>query len=197
MAGHLLYFSHLFSLLILLFLNVGYVYQLQDDQKINTALVLGAGVSDNGAMSPFLKDRADAALYLYNQNQIQNILVSGDNSRSSYDEVEPVKDYLLSQGVFSGDIYLDYAGFDTYDSVYRARHIFGQDELVIISQKYHVPRAVTLARGLGIQAYGYPSKTYDGTPHNKLREIVARVKILLDFTIFHKPTLLGEPIVIE
>ncbi|MCI5051373.1 MAG: YdcF family protein [Candidatus Pacebacteria bacterium] len=173
------------------------IYTLRKNQNINTALVLGAGVLDDGSMSPYLEDRVNAAIALYDNEQIENILVSGDNSRNTYNEVEPVKDYLLRQGVFSGDIYLDHAGFDTYDSLYRAKHIFGQEEIVIISQDYHIPRAVMIGRMLGIKTYGYPSEEYNGTIKYRIREIAARVKIIYDFIFLNDPEFRGEKIEIE
>ena len=181
----------------ILVVSIGYFYQFEDQNPVSTALVLGAGVLSDGSMSDYLRDRVDAAIILYDNDQVENILVSGDNSRFDYDEVEPVKEYLLDKGVFSGDIYLDHAGFDTYDSLYRAKHVFGQDRLVVISQGYHVPRAVTIGRMLGIQAYGYASPQYHGTIKYRLREIASRVKILYDFVFLNEPRFEGDPIEIK
>lgn len=184
----------LWNAIVLVFAEI---FTFSEDQKIETALILGAGVDSQGEMSDYLKDRVDAAIYLYNNNNIENILVSGDNSRKNYNEVEPVKKYLLDKEVFSGDIYLDHAGFDTYDSLYRAKYIFEQEELVVISQKYHVPRAVVIGRMLGIKTYGFASLKYEGTPKYRLREIVGRVKILYDFIFLNEPTFGGDRITIE
>lgn len=173
------------------------IFTFSEDQKIKTALILGAGVDSQGEMSDYLRDRVDAAIYLYKNNNIENILVSGDNSRKNYNEVEPVKKYLLDKEVFSGDIYLDHAGFDTYDSLYRAKYIFGQEELVVISQNYHVPRAVVIGRMLGIKTYGFASSKYEGTVKYRLREILGRVKILYDFIFLNEPTFGGDRITIE
>ncbi len=103
------------------------------------ALLLGARVYADGRLSDILKDRANTALDLYNNGQVERILVSGDHGQTTYDEVNALRDYLLEAGVAPEDLFLDHAGFDTYDSVYRARHIFQAGSLLIVTQNFHLP----------------------------------------------------------
>lgn len=163
------------------------------DKRI--VLVLGARVSGDN-MSDMLSDRASTALDLYNANKAEKILVSGDHSQKYYDEVAPVKDYLLENGVKEEDIFLDYAGLDTYDSVYRAREIYGVRSMLIVSQDFHLPRALYIARSLGFEAYGVSADkhSYKGIEKNRLREIPADIKAFLDVSFHIKPKFLGEPI---
>ncbi|MDD5146670.1 MAG: ElyC/SanA/YdcF family protein [Candidatus Pacebacteria bacterium] len=166
---------------------------------IKVALVLGASVWNNQVMSDMLKDRADTALDLYRQGKIQKILVSGDNRRPDYNEVIVVKNYLLEQGVPQADIFLDYAGFDTYDSLYRARDIFKVYSLVITTQSFHLPRAIYIAKNLGLEAFGLSADRhiYRNIEFNKFREKFANIKAFLDIKLHAKPKFLGEPIPIS
>lgn len=118
------------------------------------ALVLGAGLTAAGTPTPFLAARLDAAVHLYRSGSVTVILVSGDNRTHSYDEPTAMADYLVAHGVPAGDIVRDFAGRDTYDSCSRAKRIFGIDRLVLVSQGYHLPRAVATCRGLGVDATG-------------------------------------------
>lgn len=160
-------------------------------------MILGASVTSRGVLSPALQDRVDHALVLYEQGIIENFLVSGDNGTRQYDEVSPVRLYLLDQGVPEDDIYLDYAGFDTYDSMYRARDIFGVTDMVIVTQQFHLYRAVYLARALGINAQGYPADALTLGRENNTREIAARVKSFFELLFDTKPTYLGESVEIK
>src|SRR5262252_6459387 len=118
------------------------------------ALVLGAGLNGNGSVSWFLRDRLDGAIKLYRMGKVDGLLLSGDNHVTSYDEPAAMKAYALARGVPAGAITLDYAGFDTYDSCYRAHAIFGVASAEVVTQAYHAPRAVYLCRAAGIDADG-------------------------------------------
>lgn len=160
------------------------------------ALVLGARVWSNGQMSDIFKDRVDVAIKLYRAHSVKKILVSGDNGRKDYDEVGSAKIYLLEQGIPEEDIFLDHAGFDTYDSMYRARDIFEAESLAVITQTFHLPRALYTAGALGISSCGVPADlhSYGGAARRNFREIFADVKAWLDVTVHSKPKFLGEKI---
>lgn len=161
-----------------------------------TALVLGARVWDNGEMSGIFKDRVDTALELYRNNKVEKILVSGDHGQEDYDEVNTAKDYLLKNNVKSEDIFLDHAGFDTYDSLYRAKEIFKAESLVVVTQNFHLPRALYIAKKLEINACGVSSDLhrYSGENSRNRREFLAKVKAWLDIKLKSKPKYLGEEI---
>jgi vancomycin permeability regulator SanA len=118
------------------------------------ALVFGAGVV-RGWPTPALAQRIRGAADLYHQGQVEKLLMTGDNSRVEYDEVSAMRLYAIELGVPAEDITLDYAGFSTYESCYRARDIFGVQEAVLVTQHYHLPRAVYTCRQLGVDAVGY------------------------------------------
>jgi len=158
------------------------------------ALVYNSG-SGGGSPSLTLRDRLDHGYELYALRKAKKILVSGDHGRKDYDEVNVMKDYLLEKGVPREDIFMDHAGFNTYDSMYRAKEIFGVESLLICTQDFHIARAVYLARSMGIDAYGYPCGDRGiNTRSNKLRESLARVKAVLDTAVKRKPKYLGGAI---
>ncbi|MCL2775199.1 MAG: YdcF family protein [Oscillospiraceae bacterium] len=165
----------------------------------DAVMVLGALVySKSGEPSPTLKDRLDYGYELYSQGKAKKILVSGDHGRKDYDEVNVMKDYLMEKGVPREDIFMDHAGFNTYDSMYRAKEIFGVESLLICTQDFHIARSLYIARSLGINAYGYPCKdTSINAQINKLRESLARVKAIADVTVKRKPKYLGDAIPIS
>lgn len=160
------------------------------------ALVLGARVWDNGEMSDIFRDRVETGVRLYNDNIVQKILVSGDHGKEGYNEVGAAKKYLQASGIKDGDIFLDHAGFDTYDSLYRARDIFNSESLVIVTQDFHLPRALYIANKLGLDACGVSSdlRRYIGEQNRNRRETLAKVKAWLDVTLNSKPKYLGENI---
>lgn len=171
--------------------NVGQV-----PEGAEAVMVLGAKVYAGGRMSDMLKDRADTALEIYQAGKAKKILVSGDHGREEYDEVNAVKNYLLDKGVPAEDIFLDHAGFDTYDSMYRARDVFQIRSLIISTQDFHLPRAVYIAKSLGIEAYGISADKhiYGNTAAVQAREILARDKAWLDVALGSKPKFLGSAI---
>lgn len=160
-------------------------------------LVLGAYVQPDGSMSSMLADRITVGYRLYQAGKAQKILVSGDHGRKDYDEVNTMKAYLKQQGIPTQNIFMDHAGFSTYESMYRARDVFKVRKVIIVTQNYHLMRAVFIARELGLEAYGVNAdlRTYGNTTHYELREIAARNKDFFLCRVFKpKPTFLGEPI---
>lgn len=154
------------------------------------ALVLGASVY-RGSPSPILAERADTAIALYKAHKVSKILVTGDNGALTHDEVTPVRKYLLDAGVAPQDIFLDHAGFDTYSSMYRAREVFLVRSLTIVTQDFHLPRALWIARSLGIDAYGIVAKGGERSPYDYVREIPASIKALFDVITNRQPKYLG------
>lgn len=175
----------------------GLIYNGIDDFPIfPVALVLGAKVYNDGRMSDMFKDRVDTALLLYKARRIKKILISGDHGGKNYDEVSTAKNYLLDNDVLPEDIFLDHAGFDTYDSIYRARDIFQASELLIVTQNFHLPRAIYIAKNLGLDAYGISADLhqYQGIEKSRLREKFACIKAWLEIALKSNPRFLGEEI---
>lgn len=168
-----------------------YMYlSLEDVPSAEVAIVLGASVED-GEPSPILEARADTAVLLFEQGKVSRILVSGDNATVSYNEVNTVQRYLLNAGIPANDIFLDHAGFDTYSSMYRAIAVFDAQSAIIVTQDFHLPRALYIARHLGMQAYGLQAEGSQGSVFDYLREIPASDKALFDLIIHRKPEYLG------
>lgn len=150
----------------------------------------------NGTNNLYFDYRIQAAADLYHSGKIKYLLISGDNRKKHYNEPEEMKKALMAKGVPEKAIYLDYAGFRTLDSVIRAKEIFGQNQLTIISQKFHNERAIYLAEQNGITAIGFNAKdvnVYSGFK-TRTRELLARVKMFIDLTINKQPHFLGEKI---
>lgn len=178
--------------LIMRSLTHDYVYLVPEDApRATAALVLGASVV-RGKPSQVLEERAHTAVALYMMGKVEKILVTGDNGALSHDEVTPVRKYLLESGVDAEDIFLDHAGFDTYSSMYRARDVFLVDSLIIVTQDFHMPRAVFVARQLGMEAYGVIPKRGQGGVRDYVREIPASTKALIDLVSVRVPRYLGE-----
>lgn len=159
-------------------------------------LILGAGVWKNNQPSPMLADRLKQGIKLYELGASEKILVSGDHGKSDYDEVNVMKRYAIEQGIPSSNIFMDHAGFSTYESMYRAKEIFKVKKVLIVTQKYHLYRAIYNARKLGLDAYGVASdlRNYQGQAYRDIREILARNKDFF-YTIFKpEPTYLGKEI---
>jgi vancomycin permeability regulator SanA len=161
------------------------------------ALVLGAGLTANGTPTWFLADRLDAAIRLYRMGKVDGLLMSGDNHTASHDEPTAMRTYALAHGVPAAAITLDYAGFDTYDSCYRARHIFGVQSAVVVTQSYHAPRAVYLCRSVGVDADALTVPDWGRVPaakmvHYQAREVLADVKAVWDADVTNpSPRYLG------
>lgn len=163
-------------------------------QPVDSILVLGCGLRD-GRPSPMLQDRLDQGLSLYWAGVSGRVLMSGDHGQADYDEVNVMKAYAIEAGVPSDRIFMDHAGFSTYESMYRARDVFLAQRVVIVTQDYHLHRAVYVARALGLEAYGVAAESYDyaGQTYRNLREVLARSKDFL-YTIVQPQPLLGEVI---
>jgi len=159
-------------------------------------LVLGARVWDNGSPSGVLEDRLDTGISAYQAGVSDRLLMSGDHGQDDYDEVNAMKDYALEQGIPSENIFMDHAGFSTYESVYRARDIFQVKTVLIVTQEYHLYRALYIARALGLDAYGVAAdrSVYSGIVGFEAREILARVKDFFYTLIQPLPTYLGDVI---
>lgn len=167
-----------------------------DIQPSYVGLVLGASVRPDKSLSPILQDRVDSAYELYEKGIIKKFLLSGDHGQEDYDEVNAMKDYLNKKGVPDSDIFLDHAGFDTYDSMYRARTIFEVDELIVITQEFHLPRAIYVGQHMDLKVTGYiaDKREYSGNSHFKRREWLANIKAWIELHINKKPTYDGPKI---
>jgi len=162
------------------------------------AVVFGAGLRPDGTPSPMLADRVDAAIQLYRLGRVQKLLMTGDNSHTDYNEVAAMQRYAEQRGVAAQDITLDYAGFSTYESCYRARAIFGVQKAVLVTQQYHLPRAVYTCRQLGVEAVGLGTPDWGRYPERvllpyTLREAAATLNALVALHLTHPaPTFLGK-----
>lgn len=166
-----------------------------DKDDIDCILVLGAGVR-NGKPTDMLADRLLTAIDLYNKNVAPKIIMSGDHSKANYDEVNIMKAFAIEKGVPSTDIFMDHAGFSSYESIYRAKEIFEAKKIVIVTQKYHLYRSLYIANKLGVEAYGISAdlRKYIGQSYRELREVLARDKDFVKCFFKPKSTYLGEVI---
>lgn len=168
-------------------------YENIDD--IDCILVLGASAK-NGKPSPMLEDRLNKAIKLYEDGLAPKIIMSGDHGKDNYDEVNVMKNYAIEKGIDSKDIFMDHAGFSTYESIYRAKEIFEAKKIVIVTQEYHLYRALYIAKKIGIEALGITSdeRKHSGQIKRELREILARDKDFIQCFFKPTPTYLGESI---
>ena len=162
---------------------------------IDCILVLGAGIWGDRP-SPMLEDRLLQAISLYENNVSAKIIMSGDHGQENYDEVNTMKDFAIEKGVPSENIFMDHAGFSSYESIYRAKEIFKAEKIVIVTQEYHLYRSLYIANRLDIDAYGVGSdpRQYVGATYRECREILARNKDFVQCIFKPKPTYLGETI---
>lgn len=167
-----------------------------ENQNFDCVMVLGAGLWD-GDPSPMLQERLDFGLIAYETGCTEKMLMSGDHGRKEYDEVNKMKDVAIENGVLADNVFMDHAGFSTYESMYRARDVFQVEKMVIVTQKYHLYRAVYDARKLGIDAYGFAAERLNYPFYNDVREALARTKDFFYCIIQPKPTYLGDPISIH
>jgi len=203
------FFALILSCVLFVFLADWRVESKTDDlvysdvQKIprrKVGLLLGTSkLLVNGWVNLYFKYRIDAATALFKAGKIDYILISGDNGTKEYNEPEDMKQALIENGIPADKIVLDYAGFRTFDSVFRAEKIFGQKKFTIISQDFHTRRAIYIAQHLGLDAIGFNaedvSKNYGFKTH--LREKFARTNMFLDFLFSAKPKFLGKKILID
>lgn len=163
---------------------------------VDCILVLGAGVYGDDTPSLMLEDRLLRGIELYNRGCAPKLLMSGDHGGLYYDEVNVMKKYAIGKGVVSSDIFMDHAGFSTYESMYRASEIFGAEKVIIVTQRYHISRALYLAKAMGIDAYGVAAEdiNYAGQESRDVREFFARGKDFITAILKPKPTVMGDKI---
>ncbi len=167
------------------------VHSILPDRTV--ALVLGASLK-RGKPNTMLADRLTAAGDLYKQGFVKKLIVSDDNRREDYNEPEAMRKYLIEQGIPEGDIIPDYAGRRTYDSCYRVKHIFDQHKIIVVTQNFHLPRALYLWRPLDVDAIGIPADRvrYNSLTEAYIRELFASVKAWLDIYIIKPVPVLGD-----
>ena len=157
------------------------IKDIDEIKDVDTIIVLGAKVHNDGRLSLMLKDRLDKTIEVYNKLDIKKVIVSGDSEHKDYDETTKMKEYLINNRIPEEDIVVDIYGLSTYDSIYRLKNVYNIDKVVIITQNYHLYRSLYIANSLGIDAYGIPSsgEDYFGQTTRELREILARNKDFL------------------
>ena len=172
------------------------IYTLDDLPAMKIGIVFGAGITKDGRPTAVLKDRVMAAVELYNAGKIQYLLMSGDNRFENYNEPLAMKNYAMELGVPEENIIMDFAGRRTYDTCYRAKYVFGIDEAILITQQFHLPRAIFLAEHLGMKVTGYASdiRTYRKSTmlYWNIREIPAVFTAYYDIYIRKPLPILGE-----
>lgn len=166
------------------------------DMDADCILILGCGVREDDTPSLMLRDRLEAGIALYEAGAAEKLLMSGDHGRKEYDEVNTMKDFAMERGIPSEDIFMDHAGFSTYDSMYRARDVFCAKKVIVVTQAYHLPRALYVAEKLGLEAYGVAALdvNYHGQMYRELREMLARAKDFCTAWLQPAPKYLGEAI---
>ena len=164
-------------------------------QNIDCIIVSGAGIWGDKP-SPMLEDRLLQAIDLYKKGVASKIIMSGDHGKAEYDEVNVMKKFAIEKGIPSEDIFMDHAGFSSYESIYRAKDIFEAKKVVVVTQEYHLYRALYIANSLGLEAYGVGAdpRQYVGALYRELREILARNKDFVKCLYKPEPTYLGETI---
>ncbi len=168
-------------------------------EDVDCVIVLGCFVRPDGTPSNMLYDRLDVGCNLYLGGAAPKLLMSGDHGQHEYDEVNNMKNFAMDLGIPSGDVFMDHAGFSTYDSMYRARDIFECKKVIIVTQEYHLYRALYVAKKLGLEAYGVPadSREYAGQWTRDIREVAARTKDFFMVAFDADPVVLGEAIPIS
>lgn len=164
--------------------------------KAHTVIILGASVYSDGTLSPILQDRVDTGLKLYRNGKAQRFLLSGDNRSKDYDEVNAMRNYLVNLGVPENHIFTDPAGIDTYDSMYRSNAIFEVPSAIVVTQQFHLPRTLFIAKNLGLSYRGYAaeSKKYQTENHLKRREKLANFKAVYELLSRQIPAAMGKKI---
>ena len=163
---------------------------------LDCALVLGAGLREDGTPSDVLRDRLDESLALYRAGRVRRILVSGDHETPSYDEPNAMRAYLEANGVPREAVFMDHAGLDTYSSMWRARNVFGAQRIIVVTQRFHLARAVWCARALGMEAEGSAADrhVYRGIAWLQMREVASRTKAFVDVNVGRAPRHGGAPV---
>ena len=178
-----------------------YIFDINDIPINNsTIIVLGAGIKDDGQPSDILIDRLETSLEVFNEEVGNKFILSGDHGREDYNEVGAMKDYIKNYNIDEKLIFMDHAGFSTYDTMYRAKNVFKVDKAIIVTNEYHLPRALYIARKLGIEAYGVKSdkRNYFFMNSYKKREILAKIKDYIYINIIKPESkFLGESIPVD
>ena len=165
-------------------------------EDVDCIIILGCQVKDDGSLSHMLRDRLMRGLEVYEADAAPKLLMSGDHGREEYDEVGAMKNYAIENGVPSENVFMDHAGFSTYETVYRAKEIFQADKVIIVTQEYHLYRALYIAEQFGMEAYGVSAdlNRYAGQSLRDFREVLARCKDWAMCIFKPEPTYLGEAI---
>ncbi|MGV0921723.1 SanA/YdcF family protein [Empedobacter falsenii] len=195
-VGLIAVFTLIVALIIQVFTSY-YIYNYQGNipSDYRVAVVFGAKVQANGQPTRFLKDRLDAAIRLYKEDQVDVILLSGEKLHENFNEIDVMEKYLLDRGVKIEDTYLDGAGLDTYSTIYRTKNIYQFDKVILISQSYHLKRALFLGKVFGLDCIGYnaDSGPYKTEGKQSFREILANLKALLDIGNERAPEVIIAP----
>lgn len=165
-------------------------------KDVDCIIVLGCQVRDDGSLSDMLHDRLWRSVQLYESDVSAKLLMSGDHGQDDYNEVGAMKQYAVDRGVPSEDVFMDHAGFSTYETMYRVKEVFQARKVVIVTQEYHLYRAIYIAEKLGLEAYGVASdlQSYVGQFNRDIREVMARCKDFGMCIFKPEPTYLGEAI---
>lgn len=196
----LLIFALLLCICNITVISASEKYVLKADEALgldaDCIIVLGAGLNPDGSPSAVLTDRLDTAYYLYKSGASGRLLVSGDHGDKDYDESNSMKNYLVAKGVDADIVFADHAGFSTYETMYRAREVFGAKKVIVVTQDFHISRAVFIARALGMEAYGVTADRYHygGIVGYEIRETAARGAYVLKAIFQPEPTYLGPAI---
>jgi len=176
-----------------------HIRQSEEVQPAQAVIVLGALVFADGSVSHMVQDRLLTAHDLYRSGKVNKILITGDHGQVEYDEVNTMRRYLERLGVPPQDIFMDHAGFDTYDSMYRARDVFQVKDAVVVTQRFHLPRALWIARQLDLEVQGVVAdrRAYYGAEYYDYREMAARVKAFGEVLLHRRPVFLGPVIPIS
>lgn len=159
-----------------------------------TVIVLGASVHSDGKLSAILQDRVETAINLYRNNKVKRFLVTGDHINDDYNEVNAMKNYLIARGIPENQILLDHAGLDTYDSMYRSHAVFGVQNAIVVTQKFHLPRTIFIAKGLDLSYTGFAARSNSYRTTNKIerRELFANFKALYEVLLKKEPRTFKE-----
>lgn len=202
----LIYILYFLTFCVLVIWGLGYYIYISTSGKIyenpkalpaaHTAIILGASVHSDGKLSPILKERVDAGLMLYREKKVTRFLLSGDNRTPDYDEVSAMRAYLVRRGVPETHIFVDPAGLNTYDSMYRSREIYEVPSAIIVTQQFHLPRALFIATNLGLNYKGYPadSKHYKTDLNLLRREKLANFKAVYELVSRQIPRTMGKKV---
>jgi vancomycin permeability regulator SanA len=180
--------------------NDSIVKSPEEAPHAQAAIILGARVYADGTPSPMLQDRLETGIKLYKLGKVDKLLLSGDHGQTDYDEVNTMLAYVLAQGVPTWDVFTDHAGFDTYDTMYRAIDVFRVRSALIVTQEFHLARSVYTAQTLGLDCVGVVAdiQPYGDETRNRMREWLARGKAIFQLHISHpEPRFLGPPIPID